>query len=178
MAIVRRLERGWRVVARGPSWGFRSWLCCVSAHPAGVGYGREALFAVPLRMAAWRDRLLVIVMMAVVGASVPVRAAVLNSRPVSPLGDNDLQALFANTSSDSPPGIYVAGPTIDAVADQTRQAIFSSTASGGSIASFIIELTASLNTNRLGIYDFADPTKKVERFDAAAGAGGVGTRGS
>lgn len=101
----------------------------------------------------------------------PALAAVKNVRPVSPLGDNDLQILFSNTSSDTPPGIYVSGPVYDAIADQSDQAIFTNSASGGSVVTFIVEMTTLLNTNRFGLYDVGDPTKRAMLFDGTNSAG-------
>lgn len=95
----------------------------------------------------------------------------INVRPIAPLGDNDLKNLLQNMPGDSPPGIYVSGPLLDPILDQSTQAVFSGTASGGSIATLIVELTSSSATNRFGLYDFSDPSKKVEIFTGVNGPG-------
>jgi hypothetical protein len=43
--------------------------------------------------------------------------------------------------------------------------------SGGSVSTILIELAGFASTNKFGIYDRADPTKKVELFDGAATVG-------
>ncbi len=91
-----------------------------------------------------------------------------NNRPISPLGDNgvdnNLQEVF-----DS---ITVSGG-IDAIADQTPFAAFSSGASGGSVATMIIELAANPGANTFGLYDIADPANKAEVFAGAQGQGAI-----
>lgn len=98
-------------------------------------------------------------------------AAALNDRPVAPLGDSDLEFLLAHTPSATPPGIYVSGPVYDPVADQSPQAVFTNTASGGSVGTFVAELSSLAPSNRFGLYDAANPAKKVELFGGAAGPG-------
>jgi len=57
------------------------------------------------------------------------------------------------------------------VLDQSSQAVFTNTASGGSIATFVIELASASDTNTFGLYDYADPTKKARLFDGANAPG-------
>ncbi len=102
---------------------------------------------------------------------VPAQADVFNTRPISPLGDNDLQLLFTNTHTDVPSGIYFSGPVVDAIAGQSPQAVFTNTAAGGSLSTFILELTSLTASNRFGLYDVADPTKKVQVFSGASAPG-------
>ncbi len=45
-------------------------------------------------------------------------------------------------------------------------------ASGGSVATMVIEVAANASTNTFGIYDIADPTKYLELFSGAASSGG------
>ena len=89
-----------------------------------------------------------------------------NNRPINPLGDNgsenNLQEVF-----DS---ITVSGG-IDAVTQQTPFAVFSSGASGGSVATMIIELAANAGANTFGLYDVGDPTNKAQVFAGAQGQG-------
>jgi hypothetical protein len=96
-----------------------------------------------------------------------VRADAVNVRPVNPLGDNggedNLQEVF-----DS---IYVSGAGIDAINDQSPFALFTNQASGGAVATFVIELTAGAAGQTFGIYDAGDPTNKAEIFDGGDTAG-------
>lgn len=96
-----------------------------------------------------------------------VRADALNTRPVSPLGDNggenNLQEVF-----DS---IKVSGVGIDAIGDQDPHALFTNQGSGGAVASFVIELTAGAASQTFGIYDAADPSKKAQIFAGGHTAG-------
>jgi len=70
----------------------------------------------------------------------------------------------------------VAGTSsIDAAGDVNDALVYDQywniTASGGSISTFVIEITDYSNRNTFGIYDAADPTKMVEIFNGAAGSG-------
>jgi hypothetical protein len=95
------------------------------------------------------------------------------TRPVSPLGDNaselNLQEVLNSiTVAPSAPG------SIDAVNDQSAAAVFTTTSGSNSIATFVIEIS-SLDGNHnvpgsaFGIYDAADPTKKVQLFAGTNG---------
>lgn len=92
-----------------------------------------------------------------------VLADPVNTRPVSPGGLTDLQAVF-----DS---IYVSGPGVDANNDQINNALFTNSAAGGAVATFVIELSTTAGSNAFGIYSSDDPTNKAEIF------GGAGTSG-
>jgi hypothetical protein len=97
------------------------------------------------------------------------QASVINTRPVSPLGDGDddsnLQKVFdLITPTDSP-------TSIDAVQDQTPYAVFTNSASGGSVATFIIELAGGAGQQKSGIYDYWDPDNRAEIFSGSDTAG-------
>ena len=89
-----------------------------------------------------------------------------NIRPISPLGDNGLE----NNLQEVFDSITVSGG-INAITDQTPFAVFSSGASGGSVATMIIELAANPGANTFGIYDAGDPTNKAQVFAGPAGSG-------
>ncbi len=127
---------------------------------AGIGNLRTSRTACVLMGAA-----------AILLLALPANADVFNARPVTPLGNSDLDIMFTRSPLDSPAGIYVSGPQFSAVLSQANNAVFTSTASGGSIASFVLELSAASTSNVFGIYDFADPSKKVELFSGANSAG-------
>ncbi len=93
-----------------------------------------------------------------------VRADPNNVRQHVPAGGlGGLQSVFDD--------LYVSGPGIDAEGDQISSALFTSTASGGSVATFVIELASFAPTTRFGIYSASDPTNKAEVFDGIDGAG-------
>ena len=89
-----------------------------------------------------------------------------NIRPINPLGDNgsenNLQEVFDSITKSG---------GINAVTDQTPFAVFSSGASGGSVATMIIELAANPGANTFGLYDVGDPTNKAQVFAGAEGQG-------
>lgn len=58
----------------------------------------------------------------------------------------------------------------DVISD-TMDSTWEITASGGSVATFIIELAGFAGSNSLGIYDATDSSKKVMLFDGADGQG-------
>jgi hypothetical protein len=84
------------------------------------------------------------------------------------------------TSSDDPPttlqqvlnNITTGGPGIDAVNDQINNAIFTNDASGGSVATFIIEIAGFANQNTFGIYSSSDSSKTAQIFGGTAGSPG------
>lgn len=84
-----------------------------------------------------------------------------NTRPVAPVG-NSLQTVLNN--------ITVSGPAIDDVNSQSDVAVFTSQASGGAVASFIIALSAKADTNRFGLYDYSTGNK-AEVFVGSPAAG-------
>ncbi len=126
---------------------------------------------VRIRMNTFLQSVRAMCCIAALSMATSAHAGVTNTRPTAPLGNSDLQVFFANTPSDSPPGAYVNGPVIDPVADQSSFAVFTNTASGGSIVTFALEQSGAANTNQVGIYDLADPTKKALVFDGSKTAG-------
>jgi len=97
----------------------------------------------------------------------PAWADSINIRPVDPLGDNGTEDTLQEIFDD----LTVSGPGIDAVDDQTPYALFTSTASGASIATFVIEVTAGAASQEFGIYDAHDNLNKVVLFDGGDTAG-------
>lgn len=97
----------------------------------------------------------------------PASADAINTNRPIPLGDNgfedNLQEVF-----DS---ITVGGPGIDAFADQTGFALFTNQASGGAVATFIVEITAGDGTQTIGLYDANNPSNLVQVFGAGDTAG-------
>lgn len=91
-----------------------------------------------------------------------VRADALNTRPLNPLGDNG----FENNLQEVFNGITTPGSptTIDAVNDQTPYALFTNQASGGAVATFIVEIAGYAPTNTFGIYDGANAGNKAQIF--------------
>ncbi|NOT02719.1 MAG: DUF4114 domain-containing protein [Phycisphaerales bacterium] len=106
-------------------------------------------------------KFLAVLLMMGVGAGV-ASADATNVRPIA-LGNSALQDVFDD--------LYVSGPGIDAEASQISGALFENQASGGAVATFIIELAGFASTNRFGIYSAGDPSNKAEVFDGADGAG-------
>ena len=93
------------------------------------------------------------------------RADAFNTRPVflNTSGSEDtLQEVF-----DS---ITVSGG-IDAANDQSTAAIFASSASGGAVATFIIEIAGNKGTNTFGLYDFANSANTAQIFSGSDEAG-------
>ena len=117
----------------------------------------------------FRSLLLLITLASIGGAS--AMADTLNDRPIMPLGDADLQVMFSNTNTDSPPGIYAGGIVYDAVLMQSPQAVFSSTGSGGSISRLFLQSTPLSGLNEMGIYDVTNPSRKITLFDGSATLG-------
>lgn len=88
----------------------------------------------------------------------------LNTRPVAGANTASLNTLINTT-------LYVSGPNIDVVNDQSPYAQFTNEGSGGALATFVIELTGSAATNEFGIYDTVNPTIRARIFAGANGAG-------
>ncbi|MFA5865566.1 MAG: PEP-CTERM sorting domain-containing protein [Phycisphaerae bacterium] len=61
---------------------------------------------------------------------------------------------------------------VDATNDQINAAIFTNQGSGGAVATFVIEIAGSADSNTFGIYDYFDPSKKAQVFSGLDTAGG------
>lgn len=81
-----------------------------------------------------------------------VKADPLNVRQVSVSGTGLQDALNAITTN---------GDFFDVTTEQDPFALFASTAIGGSVATFVIEISAFSGTNEFGIYDSATGTKAM-----------------
>jgi len=110
----------------------------------------------------------------IVGSVALLASATAFATPVSLGGENpDLQTVINN--------LYTAGGTSTALAPNvnTNQAgevgQFKIEASGGSIATMIIEVAGNAGTNTFGIYDVNDPTRYLQLFAGGQGAGNQAT---
>lgn len=79
----------------------------------------------------------------------------------------DLQDVFNDIATDGENGVNAFTDYIDDNNDST----WSITGSGGSLATFIIEIAGYAGTNTIGIYDTTDITKKVQLFAGGQSAG-------
>lgn len=117
-------------------------------------------------MKAVRIFLLMIGMLALAGTA---SATFIN--PVGGDGANtSLQDVINGLASGGPltPAVDASGSANDAIA---YDSIWSIGATGGSVATFVIELAGNSTTNMFGIYDSNDISKKVVVFDGVSGAG-------
>jgi len=85
-------------------------------------------------------------------------AGTQNVRPLT-LDNDDLQNVF-----DS---VTVGGTGIDAYNDQSPHSLFTSDASGGAVATFVIELAGFASTNQFGLYNRDETSNKAMIFDGA-----------
>lgn len=97
----------------------------------------------------------------------PASAAAINSNRPIVLGDNGVEDNLQEVLDS----ITVGGPGIDAFADQTGFALFTNQASGGAVATFIVEITSGAGTQTIGLYDAHNPTNLIQIFGAGDGAG-------
>ncbi len=106
-----------------------------------------------------------IALVAALASAVSVQTANADATNVRPLAFNSgsLQTELNN--------ITTAGPGINATTDQSSAAIFASDASGGAVATFIIEIAGNASTNTFGLYDFGTPATFIEIF-AGSDVGG------
>lgn len=101
---------------------------------------------------------------AVVLTAAPVFAASMNTRPVAMgSGGAALQSVM-----DS---ITTSGPGIDVNADQHNAALFTSGASGGAVATFVIELAGFASGTSFGLYEDNTTSNRAEIFSGADTAG-------
>lgn len=101
-----------------------------------------------------------------------VQADLSNNRPtyVNPNGGDG-----ANTSLQTVLTNLTLSGGISATGDQTNAAIFTSAGNNGSIATLVIELAGYKNNNAFGIYDYLNPSKKLEIFNGVASPTGSKT---
>jgi len=90
-------------------------------------------------------------------------ATAFNPRPYNPGTLGTLQSEIDN--------LTVSGPGVDVVGDQISAALFNNEASGGTVATFIIEIAALASGNQFGIYDSDDPTNLAPVFVGADSPG-------
>jgi hypothetical protein len=108
------------------------------------------------RVAIMRRVLLVLALLAV--AAGPALAIPVNTRPVTicPGGSCPEQSLQSVLQG--------GGSTINAVTDQSGAAYFVTGASGGSVATMVIEIAANAGINTFGIYEYGAPSSKLQVF--------------
>ncbi|WP_041603803.1 VPLPA-CTERM sorting domain-containing protein [Thioflavicoccus mobilis] len=80
--------------------------------------------------------------------------------------DDSLQQILNNITVGGDSSVVAPDDALPDGADS----VWSITASGGSVSTFIIELAGNANSNTFGVYDVADPNKRVELFDGSATA--------
>ncbi|MGD9946039.1 MAG: DUF4114 domain-containing protein [Burkholderiaceae bacterium] len=104
-----------------------------------------------------------------VGAIALAAAGLVHATPVLPGSEQSLQSIIN--------GLYTAAGTNPALAPDVNadqldgDGLWSIQASGGSIATFIIEITANAGNNSFGIFDAADPSRMVQLFGNSAPGG-------
>ena len=120
-------------------------------------------------MYRWQLRVLqsMLIVSALVLGNSQAQALPMNTRPVVDIGSNSNEATLQEVLDS----ITIAGPGIDVTNDQSPYALFTGNASGGAVATFIIELAGYSNTSQFGIYSSNEPTKKALIFNGAEGAG-------
>ena len=85
-------------------------------------------------------------------------------------GEASLQEIFDGFTVGPVAGSSSIDTLTDCVPD-SLDSIWSITASGGSVATMIIELAGNKNSNTFGVYDTADSSNRVELFNGAAAEG-------
>ena len=85
-------------------------------------------------------------------------------------GSDSLQSILDNITTAPVPGDSSVDVTTDCLAD-ANDSYWSIEGSGGSIATFIVEIAGQASTNTLGIYDATDSTNFVQLFSGADTAG-------
>ena len=108
-----------------------------------------------------------LMMVLVIGVCSSSALASLNVRSI-PLGDNGSEDTLQEVLDRITVGLSGQTPGhIDAVNDQINEGLFSGGASGGSIASFIIEIAGFANQNSFGIFSANDPSNRAEIFSGS-----------
>jgi len=113
-------------------------------------------------------RLLFIGLVCALGASTALASPTITLRPGGAV--DDLQEVLDSITVAPVFGSSSVNVTTDMLSD-TTDSYWAITASGGSVATIIIELAGLANGNILGIYDGANSAKQVQVFSGAASAG-------
>lgn len=93
--------------------------------------------------------------------------------PINPVGGGGSEFSLQEILDDitvNPMGDSSIDVNTDQIADES-DSLWSITGSGGSVATFIIEISAYADSNSWGIYDPSDPTNSVEIFAGGNTAG-------
>ena len=85
-------------------------------------------------------------------------------------GGAALQGVLDGITTNPNPGDSGTDVVADAIED-SKDSYWNITDSGGSVSTVVIELAGFAGTNTFGVYDVFDPTKTVELFAGAQGAG-------
>jgi hypothetical protein len=112
--------------------------------------------------------LLFVVAMAVglLSWNMPAQGSITNERPVY-VGDNGIEDSLQEVFD----AITIGGTTLNAVDDQSPYAVFKNNASGGAVATMVIQITAYDETTSFGLYKLGDTTKKAQVFAGGADPG-------
>jgi hypothetical protein len=112
---------------------------------------------------------LLIATVLVFAASVSLEASIINTRPVyvNPTGGDGPGTSLQDIFND----ITVSGTPVDAVNDQTPFAVFQNDASGGAVATMIIQLSANNQSTAFGLYDLWNTANKAQIFAPGAASG-------
>lgn len=86
----------------------------------------------------------------------------------TPISSSSLQQILNNITVGPNPGVSSVNVNTDQL---TFDSYWMMTASGGSLATFIIELADFASTNTFGLYDGTDSTKLVQVFSGSASTG-------
>jgi len=92
----------------------------------------------------------------------------------APIIPGNLSSLQNVLDSHTQGGVSSVDVTTDYLSDE-MDSYWRITATGGSVATIVIELAAYANQNEFGVYDPYDPTKKVTIFTGSEGEGAQAT---
>lgn len=106
----------------------------------------------------------ILAFLAVSAFALPASAIVIGPGTV---GEDSLQTILNNITVDGDSSVDVANDWLSDDSDS----YWSSTASGGSVATYIIEIAGNADTNTFGIYDINDASNSVTVFAGAASTG-------
>lgn len=89
-----------------------------------------------------------------------------------PFGDGgiSLQGVLNGITIGPNPGHSSTNVVTDALSDQ-RDSYWAIQASGGSVSTLVVELATWAEFSQFGVYDMADPSKKVQLFNGVASQG-------
>ncbi|HYW92528.1 MAG TPA: PEP-CTERM sorting domain-containing protein [Gammaproteobacteria bacterium] len=87
-------------------------------------------------------------------------------------GEETLQQVFDNTSTQTPAGIYYSGPQINVQTDQYQpDSYWRQNASGGSHTQIVIRIAGDAQSTSFGIFNEANPSQMFPLYSGANTAG-------